>query len=105
MQILIIYQLSASSLSDDKNIPRLKEMLKAKGFDDSITGLNARGEKIVSALPLGTLYKERGKPKDARAELKAAAQHCGLTIECCIAVEMMEWSATTLKRKEKSDSL
>ncbi len=98
MQTLLTYQLCENEHFTPTAVARLRALLKSNGYQDFITGINTKGEKTKSALPDTTLYKERISPKDARAELRAAARTFHLRIECCIAVEIIGWSGISLKK-------
>ncbi len=99
MQTLITYQICENEAFTPVAAARLRELLIANGYDDFIPGINAKGEKIKSVLPCNTLFRDRISPKDARAELRAAARKLNLKIQCCIAVAIIGWSGISLKKE------
>lgn len=95
-QILITYEL-VHDPAQNKLHSRLKELMRSKGYEDFMTGTNAKGEQGRIRLPSCTLWKANIDVRDAKNELREAAKFCGATIELCIAAEVNEWSAIAHK--------
>ena len=95
-QTLITYNLTALP-THDKIAVRLNDLMKAKGYQDWLSGVNSKGEAGKIYLPDNTLCKANTTPKDAKADLRDAARFCGAEITCCIAADVQEWSGMSCK--------
>lgn len=101
MQTLLIYQLSETSATDKLALARFKELLKAKGYQNCVCGVDSQGAKSTSPLPENMLCKDRTNAKDVRAELRTIAKASEIIVEWFIAVEMLTWAGSFKKKRER----
>lgn len=91
-QVLLAYELMPES-DNGHGLSRLKEIMRLNGYYDYLIGVKGKHAKVI--LPCNMLWKANINPKDARAELRAAAELCGVTIKRSLASEIIGWSATS----------
>lgn len=104
-QVLLAYEIVLDERDNlyNRMVSRFIDVLKNNGYQDYLTGTNAKGEQTRTALPCNMLWKANISTKDATAECKDAAKFCGIKLKQCFAAEIVGWSNKWMKAALRVD--